>query len=163
MIVPLLILSDMGSMWLIRYSDFFAGQLYISGMILATCFLVLFVLTQWDLWQGTFRKTDRKIVSKKVSIVAEKILKILDEASEPVNVKEIDFRLHFDHAVELIHMSLGWLVREGIICAEVVRTDTYMVRPNSQAHNAQECHGTHKWIKNIEMQLDQTPVPSRIQ
>ena len=27
-IVPLLILSDMGSMWLIRYSDFFAGQLY---------------------------------------------------------------------------------------------------------------------------------------
>jgi hypothetical protein len=50
MAVPLFIISDIGSMWLIRYSSFFAWQLYASGLILATCFLTMFSLIQYDLW-----------------------------------------------------------------------------------------------------------------
>ncbi len=49
-VVPLFIISDIGSMWLIRYCSFFAWQLYASGMVLATCFLVMFLLIQYDLW-----------------------------------------------------------------------------------------------------------------
>lgn len=49
-LVPLFIISDVGSMWLIRYASFFAWQLYVSGLILAVSFLVMFVLIQCDLW-----------------------------------------------------------------------------------------------------------------
>ena len=48
--VPLLIISDVGSMWFIRYSDFFAFQLSFSGLMLAICFLSMFLLIQYDLW-----------------------------------------------------------------------------------------------------------------
>lgn len=41
-----LIISDIGSMWLIRYvSKIFAWQLWFSGFSLAVCFLVIFLLT----------------------------------------------------------------------------------------------------------------------
>jgi hypothetical protein len=49
-VIPIFIISDIGSMWLIRYSSFFAWQLYASGLILATCFLTMFLLIQYDLW-----------------------------------------------------------------------------------------------------------------
>lgn len=49
-VVPLFIVSDIGSMWLIRYCSFFAWQLYVSGLILAACFLTMFLLIQYDLW-----------------------------------------------------------------------------------------------------------------
>jgi hypothetical protein len=49
-LVPLFIVSDIGSMWLIRYCSFFAWQLYISGLTLATSFLTMFLLIQYDLW-----------------------------------------------------------------------------------------------------------------
>jgi hypothetical protein len=49
-LIPLFIISDIGSMWLIRYCSFFAWQLYASGLILATSFLIMFLLTQYDLW-----------------------------------------------------------------------------------------------------------------
>lgn len=49
-LVPLVIVSDMGSMWLIRYHPFFAWQLFASGLTLAVLFLVLFLLVQCDLW-----------------------------------------------------------------------------------------------------------------
>ncbi len=49
-VVPLFIISDTGSMWLVRYCSFFAWQLYASGMVLATCFFVMFLLIQYDLW-----------------------------------------------------------------------------------------------------------------
>lgn len=49
-IVPLLIVSDVSSMWFIRFSNFFAWQLYVSGFLLAGSFLVMFLLIQYDLW-----------------------------------------------------------------------------------------------------------------
>jgi len=55
-VVPLFIISDMGSMWLIRYSPFFAKQLMVSGILLAISFLALFLLIQYDLWRDSFQK-----------------------------------------------------------------------------------------------------------
>lgn len=51
----LLIISDIGSMWLIRYGPptWFCWQLYFSGLFLAALFLIMFVLINYDLW---FRK-----------------------------------------------------------------------------------------------------------
>lgn len=49
-LVPLFIVSDIGSMWLIGYCSFFAWQLYVSGLTLASCFLAMFLLIQYDLW-----------------------------------------------------------------------------------------------------------------
>ncbi len=47
---PVFIVSDIGSMWVIRYSNFFAYQLYASGTVLATAFFVMFWLIQYDIW-----------------------------------------------------------------------------------------------------------------
>ncbi len=49
-LVPLFIISDIGSMWLVRYNSFFAFQLFVSGLMLAIIFLVMFLLIQCDLW-----------------------------------------------------------------------------------------------------------------
>ncbi|MFT5207190.1 MAG: hypothetical protein ACI9CF_000939 [Candidatus Omnitrophota bacterium] len=49
-VVPVLILSDIGSAWLIRYNDLFAWQLALSGLMLALCFLTMFLRVQYDLW-----------------------------------------------------------------------------------------------------------------
>lgn len=52
-IVPmLLIVSDIGSMWLIRYWSkvWFSWQLYLSGLFLAGLFLLMFILINYDLW-----------------------------------------------------------------------------------------------------------------
>ena len=50
-LVPVFIVSDIGSMWLIRYvAKGFAWQLFISGLVLAITFLSLFLLIQYDLW-----------------------------------------------------------------------------------------------------------------
>lgn len=51
-LVPLLIISDIGSMWLIRYwsKGWFSWQLYLSGMSLAGLFLLMFILINYDLW-----------------------------------------------------------------------------------------------------------------
>lgn len=48
----LLIISDIGSMWLIRYAskEWFSWQLYLSGMALAGLFLSMFLLINYDLW-----------------------------------------------------------------------------------------------------------------
>ncbi len=48
--IPLLILSDIGSAWLIRYNDIFAWQLALSGFMLALSFLTMFLYVQYDLW-----------------------------------------------------------------------------------------------------------------
>ncbi|OGW90216.1 MAG: hypothetical protein A3A73_04845 [Omnitrophica bacterium RIFCSPLOWO2_01_FULL_50_24] len=48
--VPIAILSDMGSMWLIRAHALFGWQLLASGFFLALCFVTLFALIQRDLW-----------------------------------------------------------------------------------------------------------------
>ena len=47
--VPVLIISDIGSMWLVRFSPWFALQLFLSGFLLAASFLILFVLLQREL------------------------------------------------------------------------------------------------------------------
>ncbi len=51
-LVPLLIISDIGSMWLIRYWSraWFSWQLYLSGMSLAVLFLIMFLLINYDIW-----------------------------------------------------------------------------------------------------------------
>ena len=49
-IIPLAILSDMSSMGLMRYSDWFAFQMFLSGLTLAVCFFSLFWFVQHDLW-----------------------------------------------------------------------------------------------------------------
>lgn len=51
-LVPVSIVSDIGSMWLIRYSDWFAWQLFGSGFVLAGSFLAMFCLIQNELWRG---------------------------------------------------------------------------------------------------------------
>lgn len=50
-IVPLTIASDIASMWLIRYHDWFAWQLFGSGFVLASSFLIMFCLIQHELWK----------------------------------------------------------------------------------------------------------------
>ncbi len=52
MATPLLVLSDIGSMWAVRFSSWFAVQMYLSGFLLAVSFLALFVLLQKELWQS---------------------------------------------------------------------------------------------------------------
>ncbi|MEW6009089.1 MAG: hypothetical protein AB1629_05615 [Candidatus Omnitrophota bacterium] len=52
-VIPmLLIVSDVGSMWLIRYwaKIWFSWQLYFSGLLLAALFLAMFVLINFDIW-----------------------------------------------------------------------------------------------------------------
>lgn len=58
-VVPVFIISDIGSMWLIRYCSFFAWQLYASGMILATSFFVMFLLIQFELWFKIRKEGDK--------------------------------------------------------------------------------------------------------
>lgn len=49
--VPLFIISDIASMWLICYvGDIFAWQLYGSGLALAILFLLMFACIQFDIW-----------------------------------------------------------------------------------------------------------------
>ncbi len=50
-LVPLTIASDIASMWLIRYFDWFAWQLFGSGFVLAASFLGMFCLIQYELWK----------------------------------------------------------------------------------------------------------------
>ena len=52
MATPLLVLSDIGSMWAVRFSSWFAVQMYLSGFLLAVSFLALFVLLQKELWHA---------------------------------------------------------------------------------------------------------------
>ncbi len=49
-LVPIFIVSDIGSMWLIKYSGLFAYQLFLSGAVLAVTFLAMFLLIQYDFW-----------------------------------------------------------------------------------------------------------------
>ncbi len=49
-IVPLFIVSDIGSMWLVSKSHWFAYQLFASGAVLATSFLTMFLLAQYEIW-----------------------------------------------------------------------------------------------------------------
>lgn len=142
--VPILIISDLGSMWLIRYSDFFAWQLYVSGALLAASFFVMFLTIQLDLWVNGALRKKRRMVSK-IGAVSEEILKVVDDADEAVNVKEIEY--HLKHSADMIHMSLSWLVREGVICAEARNGETLMIRSNSPAHDQRHCQGTHQWVK----------------
>jgi hypothetical protein len=51
--IPLGIISDIGSMWLVKFSNWFAYQMYFSGVFLAASFLFMFVVVQKELW---FRK-----------------------------------------------------------------------------------------------------------
>lgn len=51
-LVPVFIISDIGSMWFVRFSSWFAAQMFFFGFMLALTFLVLFVLIQWQLWFG---------------------------------------------------------------------------------------------------------------
>ena len=44
------VISDIGATWLIRYHDFFAYQLFFSGVALAVSFSALFLLIQYDIW-----------------------------------------------------------------------------------------------------------------
>ncbi|PJC48410.1 MAG: hypothetical protein CO035_03650 [Candidatus Omnitrophica bacterium CG_4_9_14_0_2_um_filter_42_8] len=48
----LMIVSDIGSMWLTRYlsKTWFSWQLYLSGMSLAALFLIMFLLINYDIW-----------------------------------------------------------------------------------------------------------------
>lgn len=48
----LLIISDIGSMWLIHYAnpEWFCWQLYFSGLFLAVMFLLMFLLINYDIW-----------------------------------------------------------------------------------------------------------------
>ena len=49
-VTPVFIILDISAAWLIRYHDFFAFQLMVSGFVLGSCFLVMFLLIQYDLW-----------------------------------------------------------------------------------------------------------------
>ncbi len=110
--VPLLIISDIGSMWVIRYSDFFAWQLYFSGILLATSFLALFLLIQFDMWVKVIPVRKKRRLSK-IELVSKEVISVLERENEPLSVKEIDF--HLDCPPEMVHMSLGWLIRKEII------------------------------------------------
>ncbi|MCB9799197.1 MAG: hypothetical protein H6757_00380 [Candidatus Omnitrophica bacterium] len=48
--VPLFIVLDIASAWLISKRAFFSGILGVSGFFLAGSFLVMFVFIQYDLW-----------------------------------------------------------------------------------------------------------------
>ena len=56
--VPVFIVSDIGSMWLIPFvSKGFAWQLFISGLVLAFFFLTMFLLIYYDIW---FKKSGQR-------------------------------------------------------------------------------------------------------
>ncbi len=50
-LIPMLIVADISSQWLIRVHVFFSYSLYASGLLLALTFLLLFTLIQSDLWR----------------------------------------------------------------------------------------------------------------
>ena len=52
MVTPFLVISDIGSMWAVRFSSWFAIQMYFSGFLLAVSFLALFILLQKELWRN---------------------------------------------------------------------------------------------------------------
>lgn len=49
-LLPLLIMADIASAWLVSASPFFAGLLFFCGFMLALLFFCLFVAIQRDLW-----------------------------------------------------------------------------------------------------------------
>lgn len=53
-----IMIIDISSMWLIRYASkgFFSWVLWLAGTILATTFLLLFLLTMYEIW---LRKTEK--------------------------------------------------------------------------------------------------------
>ena len=52
----------------------------------------------------------------KIGIVAGEVITVLEEISRPLCVEELEFYL--EESYELVLMSLGWLVRKGIIHIE---------------------------------------------
>lgn len=50
-LVPLLILADIGSAWGVPHNPSFAWTMFASGLLLALSFSVMFILIQWDLWR----------------------------------------------------------------------------------------------------------------
>lgn len=78
--VPLLIVSDIGSMWLIRYSPFFAHQLYASGILLASGFCVMLFCIQQDIWLHKVKvvETRRNKSSSPRAVVSEEIQELLE-------------------------------------------------------------------------------------
>jgi hypothetical protein len=48
-----------------------------------------------------------------IGIVSGTILEILEKKEKPVNI--MDIKIQIDEPMYLIHMALGWLIREGIV------------------------------------------------
>lgn len=48
-----------------------------------------------------------------ISIVSGEILTLLEETRVPIGVQEI--ASHLDEPQQMIHMSLGWLIRQGLV------------------------------------------------
>ena len=49
-LIPILILSDIGSAWLIIYHDVYVKVMWLSGFLLAVFFMTMVVFIQRDLW-----------------------------------------------------------------------------------------------------------------
>ncbi len=48
-----------------------------------------------------------------IGIASGEILNLVDEKKRPVSLSEIESHLESDK--ELVYMSIGWLVREGLV------------------------------------------------
>ncbi len=48
-----------------------------------------------------------------IGIVSGEILNLLDEKKHPLSVSEI--KSHLDEPVDVINMSIGWLIRENYV------------------------------------------------
>jgi hypothetical protein len=65
-----------------------------------------------------------------IGIVSGEILNLLDEKQTPVSITEIKCRV--DEPVDVIHMSIGWLIRENYV--RVIKgSETYLIVASKEA------------------------------
>ena len=64
-----------------------------------------------------------------IGIVSGEILNLLEEMKMPVSISDIKF--HIDEPVDVIDMSIGWLIREDYV--RVVRgNEKYLLKTKQQ-------------------------------
>ena len=81
-----------------------------------------------------------------IGIVSGEIRTLLEEADEPVTIRELELLLKEN--IGLIYMSLGWLAREGHIYIEEMREDYLVSR--TPVNEYIRVHFMSNWKSNPE-------------
>lgn len=62
-----------------------------------------------------------------IGIISGEILDLLETKSVPLSIREIKFAL--DEPMDLINMSIGWLIREGYVNVSVKNGEGFLSIP----------------------------------